>query len=398
MMDKKYLVSLVFDWDEDRHDDDDDVEEEEGDVDEDSHNFVDLHFVDILGKLQPTTNLERLDIVRYMGMIFPEWVGDPSYNNLTELCLSKCKKCCIFPPIGQLPSLKKLVVDRMDMLRTIGCPYGTGTLFFPSLESLEFNNMSCWEKWYHPQESNDYFPVLKSLVIHYCPKLQGLLPTCLPAVETIEIMLCSLLASSLPRAPAIRKLEIVCSSKVSLCELPLSLSLQELRIVREFGYSEEKTDDIIALPPSMRALKIENCEKLSRSMSLTSMGMLTSLEIKGPCSGVESFPIEGSPLLLPSLTCLLIGDMSSLQTLECTGLLHLTSLQRLKFVDCPKLENMEGERLPVSLIKLEISCCPPLKERCLTKHPQIWPKISHIRDIELDCIKISDIPDFNVEW
>jgi hypothetical protein len=39
-----------------------------------------------------------------------------------------------------------------------------------------------------------------------------------------------------------------------------------------------------------------------------------------------------------------------------------------------------------------------LKERCLTKHPQIWPKISHIRDIELDCIKISDIPDFNVEW
>ncbi|WJX22356.1 hypothetical protein P8452_11669 [Trifolium repens] len=480
MMDKKYLDSLVFDWDKDRHDDDEeeeeeemeedegDVEEEEGDVDEDSDNFVDLHFVDILGKLQPSTNLERLDIVRYMGMIFPKWVGDPSYNNLTELCLSKCKKCCIFPPIGQLPSLEELVVDGMEMLQTIGCPYGTGTLFFPSLESLEFKNMSCWEKWYHPQDSNDYFPVLKSLVINNCPKLQGLLPTCLPAVETIEIKGCSLLASSLPRTPAIRKLTIYNSNKVSLCELPLSLSLQELRIAGGCCYYEEETEDIIALPtslqilvicnwssamsivgdclptslnnmcivkcgnlnfpkqnhqqlslrylriddscdslttllllgifPNLYHLQIVNCSKLLSSMSLTSMGMLTRLEIDGPCFGVESFPVEGSPLLLPSLTSLTLWKMLSLQTLDCTGLLHLTSLQQLTIIYCPQLENMEGESLPVSLIKLQITSCPLLGERCRTKHPQIWPKISHIPDIELDGIKISDIPDFNVEW
>ncbi|KAK2393615.1 putative disease resistance protein [Trifolium repens] len=462
MMDKKYLDSLVFQWDEEEEEeeeeeemedeemeeeeeeeemeeeegdvdeeeeemeeDEGDVEEEEGDVDEDSDNFVDLHFVDILGKLQPTTNLERLDIVRYMGMIFPEWVGDPSYNNLTELCLSECKNCCIFPPIGQLPSLKKLKIKEMPMLRTIGCPYGTGTLFFPSLESLEFKNMSCWEKWYHPQESNDYFPVLKSLVIHYCPKLQGLLPTCLPAVETIEIMYCSLLGLPLlvsknfpnlnrftfsncpkfvpfPReglsAPNLTLLDI--SSCNNLKSLPCHLNtllpkLQELDIG---DCPEMEAFPEGGLPLSMRTLKIENCEKLLRSMSLTSMGMLTRLRIKGPCSGVEYFPIEGSPLLPPSLTSLYLWRMSSLQTLECTGLLHLTSLQWLTFVDCPQLENMEGERLPASLIKLDIYDCPLLGERCRTKHPQIWPKISHIPDIELDRIKISHIPDLNVEW
>ncbi|GAU23572.1 hypothetical protein TSUD_385580 [Trifolium subterraneum] len=53
-----------------------------------------------------------------------------------------------------------------------------------SRNCLEFYDMSCWGKWYHPQESNDYFPVPKSLVIYNCPKLQGGLPTCLPAVET----------------------------------------------------------------------------------------------------------------------------------------------------------------------------------------------------------------------
>ncbi|PNX78074.1 disease resistance protein [Trifolium pratense] len=71
--------------------------------------------------------------------------------------------------------------------------------------------------------------------------------------------------------------------------------------------------------------------------------------------------------------------MSSLHTLECTGLLHLTSLQKLRIEECPKLENMEGERLPASLIQLEIVGCPLLEERCRMKHPQIWPKISHIK-------------------
>lgn len=112
--------------------------------------------------------------------------------------------------------------------------------------------------------------------------------------------------------------------------------------------------------------------------------MLTHLTINGPCDGVEAFPNKGFAMLPPSLTSLALWEMSSLHTLECTWLLHLTSLQQLTINDCPKLENMVGERLPASLIKLQIARCPLLEEQCRMKHPQIWPKISHIRGIKFD--------------
>jgi hypothetical protein len=43
-----------------------------------------------------------------------------------------------------------------------------------------------------------------------------------------------------------------------------------------------------------------------------------------------------------------------------------------------------GERMPASLINLQIFRCPLLKERFRMKHPKIWPKISHIKVIQVD--------------
>ncbi|KAK7327801.1 hypothetical protein VNO77_21892 [Canavalia gladiata] len=138
------------------------------------------------------------------------------------------------------------------------------------------------------------------------------------------------------------------------------------------------------MPPSLRKLHIENCHKLLRSPSLASMDMLSELHIRGPCEEVNSFPKEGLVLLPPSLTFLELYSLQNVETLECKGLLHLTSLQRLTIRECPKLENMLGERLPASLIKLQISGCPLLQERFRMKHLKIWPKISHIRGIKIE--------------
>ena len=87
---------------------------------------------------------------------------------------------------------------------------------------------------------------------------------------------------------------------------------------------------------------------------------------------------------IESLTTLYLFDLSNLEMLDCTGLLHLTSLQQLQIFGCPKLENMAGESLPFSLIKLTIWECPLLEKRCRMKHPQIWPKICHIPGIKVD--------------
>ncbi|KAH1256407.1 putative disease resistance protein [Glycine max] len=107
------------------------------------------------------------------------------------------------------------------------------------------------------------------------------------------------------------------------------------------------------------------------------MGLLTHLSVRGRCDGIKSFPKEG--LLPPSLTSLELYNMSNLEMLDCTGLLHLTSLQKLQTDTCPKLENVAGERH--SLIKLTMRGCSLLEKRCRLMHPQIWPKISHIPGI-----------------
>ncbi|TKY63579.1 putative disease resistance protein [Spatholobus suberectus] len=142
------------------------------------------------------------------------------------------------------------------------------------------------------------------------------------------------------------------------------------------------------MPPNLRTLWIFNCEKLLRGPAWPSMDMLTNLHVWGPCDGIKSFPKEG--LLPPFLTSLYLYKFLNLETLDCKGLLHLTSLQQLEISGCQKLENMVGERLPVSLIKLTIKGCPLLQKRCRTKHRQIWPKISHIRGIKVDGRSISD--------
>uniref|UniRef100_A0A0R0KL69 Disease resistance RPP13-like protein 1 n=1 Tax=Glycine max TaxID=3847 RepID=A0A0R0KL69_SOYBN len=136
------------------------------------------------------------------------------------------------------------------------------------------------------------------------------------------------------------------------------------------------------MPPNLRTVWIVNCEKLLSGLAWPSMGMLTHLNVGGRCDGIKSFPKEG--LLPPSLTSLYLFKFSNLEMLDCTGLLHLTSLQELTMRGCPLLENMAGERLPDSLIKLTIWECPLLEKRCRMKHPQIWPKISHIPGIKVD--------------
>ncbi|MED6182134.1 hypothetical protein PIB30_025851 [Stylosanthes scabra] len=99
---------------------------------------------------------------------------------------------------------------------------------------------------------------------------------------------------------------------------------------------------------------------------------LSRLEIYGDetheSECVKFLPKEG--WLPASLEHLELKSMKSVETLECKGLAHLTSLQELRIDLCPKLENMEGEKLPASLIRLMIFRTPLLGKKCEMKDPQ----------------------------
>ncbi|KAK7382346.1 hypothetical protein VNO80_01197 [Phaseolus coccineus] len=522
IMDKKHINDLSLKWSIDNYD------------------GIDFEIeLDVLSNLKPHQDLKSLSISGYKGTRFPEWVGIFSYQNIT---------CCTLPSLGQLPSLKQLGMSRMNSVMTIDAGFYnkedcSSVTSFPSLQFLYIYHMPCWEVWSSIQ--SEAFPELKELYIRNCPKLKGDLPNHLPALQTLSIINCELLVSSVPRAPTLQTLVICKSHKVAFRVFPLSvkhvdieggpmvesmmeaiiniqptclqsLTLQDcssaisfpgdrlpaslktfnisglnklkfpmqyrnelleslsidnscdslksfplvtfpnlinlhitncenmeslsvvgsesFKSLNSFGighcpnfvsfpkeglsapnltrFSVNDCDKLKSLPdqmgtllpkmkyldisncqqiesfpgesmpPNLRTVGIRNCEKLVSGQAWASMNMVTSVFVNGPCEGMNSFPKEG---LLPlSLTCLDLSELSSLETLECKGLLHLTSLQELCIKNCEKLKNIGGERLPVSLTKLSIKGCPLLEKRCHKKDSEIWAKICHVREIKID--------------
>ncbi|BAT97586.1 hypothetical protein LR48_Vigan11g092100 [Vigna angularis] len=504
--------------------------------------------LDVLNRLEPHQDLELLSINGYKGSRFPEWVGSISYRYMTFIGLYNCKNCCILPSLGQLPSLKDLIISDMNSVKTIDAGFyrkvdGSSVIPFASLESLRISRMPCWEEW--NAFDSEAFPVLKDLYITDCHNLRGDLPKHLPALQTLRIRNCEFLASSVPMAPSLRELDIRngnkvefhafpllvesihveggpvvesmmeaitiiqptclhslflmnCSSPISfpgdrltaslnslhisgltkmkfpmqhkhellkslsinnscdsLTSLPLAIfpnltSLQitdcenmESVLVSESELSKSLNSFDIGhcpnfvsfpgeglcmpnltrfcvyncdklkslpdqmgtflpkieylgisnchqiesfpgggMPPNLRTVSIKDCVKLLSNPAWECMDMVTSVDVWGPCDGIKSFPKDS--LLPPSLIHLDLCDLSSLETLDCQGLLHLTSLQELNIQRCQKLENIAGEKLPLSLIKLIIYQCPLLKQRCHKKDRQIWPKICHVRGIKID--------------
>ncbi|KAH1256410.1 putative disease resistance RPP13-like protein 1 [Glycine max] len=419
MMDKKHINSLRLGW---------------SGCNNNSTNFQ-LE-IDVLCKLQPHFNIESLYIKGYKGTRFPDWMGNSSYCNMTRLYLHDCDNCSMLPSLGQLPSLKDLVISRLNRLKTIDegfyknedCRSG---MPFPSLESLVIYEMPCWEVW--SSFDSEAFPVLKSLKIRDCPKLEGSLPNHLPALTTLYIINCELLVSSLPTAPAIQSLEIRKSNKVALHAFPLLVETIEvegspmvesmieaitniqptcLRSLTLRDCSSAVSFPGGRLPESLKSLSIKDLKKLefptqhkhelletltieSSCDSLTSLPLVTFPNLRDLAiqncenmeyllvSGAESFWREGLPA--PNLITFGVGgsdkfslpdEMSSL--LPKLEYLYICNCPE---IDCPLLENMVGERVPDSLIKLTIERCPLLEKRCRMKHPQIWPKISHIPGI-----------------
>ncbi|MFS7926202.1 putative P-loop containing nucleoside triphosphate hydrolase [Helianthus anomalus] len=66
---------------------------------------------EVLNGLKPCQDeLIKLIIRSYGGLEFPNWVGDPSFLYLKHVSISGCKRCTSIPPLGQLPSLKELLI------------------------------------------------------------------------------------------------------------------------------------------------------------------------------------------------------------------------------------------------------------------------------------------------
>uniref|UniRef100_A0ACD5ZXH6 Uncharacterized protein n=5 Tax=Avena sativa TaxID=4498 RepID=A0ACD5ZXH6_AVESA len=142
--------------------------------------------MEVLRELVPPCTLKKFEIRGYDCVSFPAWILDishylPNLVSITMVCLPKCNK---LPPLGQLPNLQSLVLERILNIMKIDEGFSGGVRAFPRLERFELTGMESLEEWITMYPSGEdgtnkfMFPNLEILRIRDCPKLR--LKPCLP--------------------------------------------------------------------------------------------------------------------------------------------------------------------------------------------------------------------------
>ncbi|KAL5980747.1 hypothetical protein ACLOJK_028657 [Asimina triloba] len=183
--------------------------------------------------LQPHPSLKILKLDGYMGTHFPSWMMkmDTCLSNLTALYLRNCRRCSILPPLGHLPFLSYLEIEKMDQVEQMGAEMGGG---FPSLKEFCLSSMSSLTSM--PRGMLQALTQLEDLRIAGCDQLVTLEDEVLPStLKHLEFSHC-LNLKSLPRTPhALTSLQYLtienCPRVASLPEEGLPSSLERLGIV-----------------------------------------------------------------------------------------------------------------------------------------------------------------------
>ncbi|CAH1412449.1 unnamed protein product [Lactuca virosa] len=357
---------------------------------------------DVLNVLKPCSDtLKELKIVSYGGIEFPSWVGNPSFGRLTRVSISGCKKCTSLPLLGQLPSLKQLVIEGMDEVKVVALEFlGTNGLPFPSLENLTFRDMKGWEAWSTNNNGvlvDTTFPCLQELRIESCPNLFRVSLGALPSLRVLGVDGCGheVLRSLVQAGSSITKLDI--SSISGLNDQVWGGVKEHLRAVEEVSirgcdeirYLWESEAEASKAFVNLRKLEVHNCsnfvslgekEKDNCGSNLTSFTTLTVRDCKGleHCScpnSLKSLRIvlcekeflvgQEKTKTLISSSILMLESVSISQWPNMKSITELSSFHHLRVIyvsQCPNMESFPDQELPKLnvLINLTIVFCQSL--------------------------------------
>jgi hypothetical protein len=108
--------------------------------------------VSVLNALESPPNLKYLSISWYRGITMsPNWTM--SLTKLKTLSLAFYHKLEHLPPLGKLPVLESLIIERCNSLRKVGVEFlgiesenkkEDNMQIFPNLKSLEFRDLILW--------------------------------------------------------------------------------------------------------------------------------------------------------------------------------------------------------------------------------------------------------------
>nr|KYP59764.1 Putative disease resistance RPP13-like protein 1 [Cajanus cajan] len=292
----------------------------------------------VLEQLQPSTSLKKLTIKSYGGTSFPNWLGDSSFGNMVCLRISDCDHCWSLPPLGQLLSLKELIISGLKSVRSVG------TEFYRSSSTLSFQPFPSLEEWNLIGVGDTFveFPILKRLFLCDCPKLKGNLPNNLPSLTGLELSKCPLLNSQQQHP---NPDEVASNGDVTRPLILLSLySLRELTI---------------SCIPSVTSFP-ENALLALHKALFPRYTSLDKLQIFNSCDSLTSFPLGCFPVL-KSLFILGCKNLKSITVTQRASPQSLSCLQSLSVYACPNLESLPFPLAPPNLNNLLVSSCRKLK-------------------------------------
>ncbi|KAH9684348.1 putative disease resistance RPP13-like protein 1 [Citrus sinensis] len=335
----------------------------------------------VLDMLKPHTNLEQFCIKGYGGTKFPAWLGDSLFSKLVTLKFKNCNMCTALPSVGQLPSLKHLVVCGMSSVRRLDPEfYGKGaSIPFPCLETLRFEDMEEWEDWipHGSGQGVEGFPTLRELHILGCAKLQGTFPEHLPALEMLVIEGCEELSISITSLPALCKFEIGGCKKVVWRSATGHLGSQNSVVCRDASNQVFLAGPLKLRLPKLEELEINDMKEQtyiwkSHNGLLQDISSLKRLTIAS-CPKLQSLVAEEEKDQQQQL-CELSSRLEYLRLSYCEGLvklpqssLSLSSLREIEIYGCRSLVSFPEVALPSKLKKIEISSCDALKSL-----PEAW--------------------------
>ncbi|KAJ8769136.1 hypothetical protein K2173_000911 [Erythroxylum novogranatense] len=174
---------------------------------------------ELLEALEPPSDLEILSIESYEGKTFPSWMMNLTL--LTKLKISNSRKCEELSPLGKLPCLKELYLERIRVKR-VGVEFmgiekekdaSTPFLSFPKLKILSFEQFWEWKEWDDIDEwlmkkinnkTITIMPHLQQLFINWCPKLKILpyhllSPPITARIKVLDIQGCYVLEQEVQR-------------------------------------------------------------------------------------------------------------------------------------------------------------------------------------------------------
>ncbi|KAA3476403.1 disease resistance protein RGA2-like [Gossypium australe] len=356
---------------------------------------------EILSALQPHSNLKKLCIIDYQGLMFPYWMMDLLLPNLVEISLENCERCHQLPPLGKLRFLKVLNICRISAQKYIDDTfYGNMESSFPSLEVLSIREALCLEEW-TTVNGTEHFPLLSSLTINDCPKLVKL-----PMIQSLKQLdiggtNVSLLTALIMNATVLTSLRIS-----DFNELPVGLlqNQKQLQSLTVLSCSLKSSSDLLDNLSSLKYLDIQGPSIESLPAGLQDLSSLETLNLYC-CDSLVSLPVNGLQGL-SSLSSLRIQNCKTFASLS-EGVRYLTSLQRLALIECPELtslprsiqhlsslqcvsiHNCRGLTLPQEVRNLNaletlcISECPQLKRQCKKLRGEDWPNIARKPSIRI---------------